>query len=142
MNFVMVLCFLLIVQYALTFIQMRYYRKNMDNIVSAYKGKEGYYFFSGMERRKFRPGAIAMLVVDNDYIIQECYVVNGFSILSKFKELGKYKGQHSGAVLDILDVSQVKSKGKSKRLPAINIALSKAAENALLSISKKKISLV
>jgi DNA-binding transcriptional regulator of glucitol operon len=110
----------------------------MDNIVSAYKGKEGYYFFSGMERRKFRPGAIAMLVVDNDYIIQECYVVNGFSVLSKFKELGKYKGQHSGAVLDFLDVSQVKSKGKSKRLPAINIALSKAAENALLSISKKK----
>lgn len=140
MKFVMILCFLLIVQYALTFIQMRYYRKSMDNIVRAYKGKEGYYFFSGMERRKFRPGAIAMLVVDDNYIIQECYVVNGFSVLSKFKELNTYKGQHTGAVLDILGNSN--NKEKSKRLPAINMALSKASENALLSISKKNISLV
>ncbi|MFS0907038.1 transcriptional regulator GutM [Priestia aryabhattai] len=142
MKFVMILCFLLIVQYALTFIQMRYYRKSMDNIVRAYKGKEGYYFFSGMERRKFRPGAIAMLVVDNNYIIQECYVVNGFSVLSKFKELSTYKGQHTGAVLDILENSKINNKRKSKRLPAINMALSKASENALLSLSKKNISLV
>ena len=140
MKFVMILCFLLIVQYALTFIQMRYYRKSMDNIVRAYKGKEGYYFFSGMERIKFRPGAIAMLVVDDNYIIQECYAVNGFSVLSKFKELSTYKGQHTGAVLDTLENSN--NKGKSKRLPAINMALSKASENALLSISKKNISLV
>ena len=70
MKFVMILCFLLIVQYALTFIQMRYYRKSMDNIVRAYKGKEGYYFFSGMERRKFRPWAISFLVLDDNYIIQ------------------------------------------------------------------------
>jgi DNA-binding transcriptional regulator of glucitol operon len=141
MKFIILLCFLLIVQYALTFIQMRYYRKSMDEIVRAYKGKEGYYFFSGMERRKFRPGAIAMLVVDNNYIIQECYVVNGFSVLSKFKELGKYKGQHTGAVLDTLGNSQMNNKRKSKRLPAVNIALSKASENALLSISQKSISL-
>lgn len=111
MNLVILLCFLLIVQYGFTFIQMKYYRKSMDKIVRAYKGKEGYYFSSGMERRKLRPGAIAMIVVDKDYIVQECYVVNGFSVLSKFKELRKYKGQHAGAILDTLgDPKQIKVK--------------------------------
>jgi len=83
-----------------------------------------------------------MLVVDSNYIIQECYVVNGFSVLSKFKEVGKYKGQHTGNVLDTLGSSQVNNKVKPKRLPAMNVALSKAAENALVSISKKNISLI
>ena len=121
---------------------MRYYRKSMDEVVRAYKGKKGYYFFSGMERRKFRPGAIGMLVVDSNYIIQECYVVNGFSVLSKFKEVGKYKGQHAGVILDVVKNNKVSNKKKSKQLPAINVALSKAAENALVSISKKNISLI
>ena len=142
MKFIILLCLLLIVQYALTFIQMRYYRKSMDEVVRAYKEKKGYYFFSGMERRKFRPGAIAMLVVDSNYIIQECYVVNGFSVLSKFKEVGKYKGKHAGVILDVVKNNKVSNKKKSKQLPAINVALSKAAENALVSISKKNISLI
>ncbi|MED3893723.1 MULTISPECIES: transcriptional regulator GutM [Priestia] len=142
MNLVILLCFLLIVQYGFTFIQMKYYRKSMDKIVRAYKGKEGYYFSSGMERRKLRPGAIAMIVVDKDYIVQECYVVNGFSVLSKFKELRKYKGQHAGAILDTLGGPQTNKSEKFKRFPAIHIALTKAAENALLSISKKNISMI
>jgi DNA-binding transcriptional regulator of glucitol operon len=114
----------------------------MDRVVSAYKSKEGYYLFSGMEKRKFLPGAVAMLVVDNNYVIQECYVVNGFSVLSKFKEMSKYKGQHAGAVLSVLGEIKINKKGNYKRLPAINKALSKAAENALLSISKKNISML
>ncbi|MBD1380416.1 transcriptional regulator GutM [Metabacillus arenae] len=142
MEFVMILCFLLITQYVLTFIQVRYYRKSMDRVVSTYRGKEGYYLFSGMEKRKFRPGAIAMLVVDKNYLIQECYVVNGISVLSKFKEMSKYKGQHAGAVLDALGEFKINKKGNYRRLPAINKALSKAAENALLSISKKNISML
>ncbi len=139
MKIAIILCCLLVIQYALTFIQVRYYRKSMDKIVSRYTQKEGYYLFSGMERRQFRPGAIAMLVVDNQYIIQECHVVNGFSVLSKFKELEKYKGQHVGAVLDSV---QENSGEKRKKMPAISSALAKAAENALLSISKKNISMV
>jgi DNA-binding transcriptional regulator of glucitol operon len=142
MKIAIILCCLLVVQYALTFIQVRYYRKSMDKIVSRYSQKEGYYLFSGMERRQFRPGAIAMLVVDSQYIIQECYVVNGFSVLSKFKELEKYKGQHVGTVLDSVQENSVDKKRKRKKIPAISSALAKAAEHALLSISKKNISMV
>jgi DNA-binding transcriptional regulator of glucitol operon len=112
----------------------------MNGIVSTYRGKEGYYLFSGTERRKFRPGAIAMIVVDSNYIIQECHVVNGFSVLSKFKEMSKYKGQHIGTVLD--ELQEFKTNRNYSRLPAINTALSKAAENALLSISTKNISML
>ncbi|RAS80771.1 transcriptional regulator GutM [Priestia endophytica] len=140
MKLVMILCFLLVVQYVFTFIQVRYYRKSINDVVSTYRGEKGYYLFSGTERRKFRPGAIAMIVVDNNYIIQECHVVNGFSVLSKFKEVSKYKGQHIGNVLD--DLQEFKTNRNYRRLPAINTALSKAAENALLSISTKNISML
>lgn len=141
MKLAIILCALLIVQYALTFIQVKFYRKSMDKIVSRYRQKEGFYFFSGMERRQFRPGAIAMLIVDHNYIIKECYVVNGFSVLSRFKEVGKYKGQHVGVVIDDVQEQHVNKNGKRKQ-SAISTALSQAAENALLSISKKNISMV
>jgi len=114
----------------------------MDKIISRYKQKEGYYLFSGMERRQFRPGAIAMIVVNNEYTIQECYIVNGFSVLSKFKELEMYKGQHVGAVLDSVQVENGNKKRKRKQMSAISAALAKATESALLSISKKNISMV
>lgn len=142
MEIVIILCGLLIVQHVLTFIQVRYYRKNMDKIVKKYTRKKGYYLFSGMERKQFRPGAIVMLVVDSNYIVQECYAVNGFSILSKFKEIGEYKGQHVGAVINEVQEQNISKKGKRKQLPALGAALTKAAENALLSISKKNISTV
>ncbi|MGM0878791.1 MAG: transcriptional regulator GutM [Bacillota bacterium] len=142
MKIAILLCCLLVIQYVLTFIQVRYYNKSMDKIVSRYRQKEGYHLFSGMERRQFRPGAIVMLVVNNHYIIQECYVVNGFSVLSKFKEVKTYKGQHVGSVLDSVQDHNVTKKRKRKQMPAISSALSKAAENALLSISKKNISMV
>ncbi|MFD2214740.1 transcriptional regulator GutM [Metabacillus endolithicus] len=142
MKIAIILCCLLVIQYVLTFIQVRYYRKSMDKIISRYKQKEGYYLFSGMERRQFRPGAIAMIVVNNEYTIQECYIVNGFSVLSKFKELEMYKGQHVGAVLDSVQVENGNKKRKRKQMSAISAALAKATESALLSISKKNISMV
>ncbi|MFB0635495.1 transcriptional regulator GutM [Bacillus rugosus] len=142
MKFVFILCCLLVVQYVFTFIQVRYYRKSMSEIVSTYRERKGYYLFSGTERRMFRPGAIAMIVVDRNYIIQECHVVNGFSVLSKFKEISKYKEQHIGTVLADLQECNTNQKGYYRRLPAINTALSKAAEKALLSISTKNISML
>ncbi|MCM3728175.1 transcriptional regulator GutM [Neobacillus cucumis] len=138
MKITIILCSLLIVQYALTFIQVRSYRKSMEKIVSRYKETEGYYLFSSMEKRKFRPGAIAMIIVNNSYMIQECYVVNGFSVLSKFKEVVKYKGKHVGTLLSEVQENQLKT-GKRHKVPAVSAALSKAAENALLSIAKKNI---
>jgi len=141
MKITIILCSLLIVQYALTFIQVRSYRKSMEKIVSRYKETEGYYLFSSMEKRKFRPGAIAMIIVNSSYMIQECYVVNGFSVLSKFKEVVKYKGKHVGTLLSEVQEDQLKI-GKRHKVPAVSAALSKAAENALLSIAKKNITTI
>lgn len=139
MQLAIILCAILIVQYLLSFIQIKHYKRNIDKIVSDYKGEDGYFMFSGMERGKFKPGAIAILVVDRDYIIHECHMLNGMSVLTKFKPLDKYKGKHVGEIVsDVNDT--IPEKGKNK-LPAYSKALLKASENALLSISKNKISM-
>ncbi|WP_221568397.1 transcriptional regulator GutM [Alkalihalobacillus sp. TS-13] len=139
MNFAIIMCAILVSHFALSLFQIHYYRKSVDKIVSGYKKKEGYHLFSGMERRKFRPGAIAVLIVDEKYIVQECQILGGISVLSKFKEIKKYKGIHVGKLLDNVHKDNIPS-GKAKKASAINQALSRASENALLSISKKKIS--
>jgi DNA-binding transcriptional regulator of glucitol operon len=134
-----ILCAILIVQYVLSLIQIRYYKKNIDKIVGDYKGEDGYFMFSGMERGKFRPGAIAVLVVDQDYIVHECHMLKGSSVFTKFKPLELYKGQHVGEILN--DVNYNTSIKGNKQIPAFKKALLKAGENALLSISKSKISM-
>jgi DNA-binding transcriptional regulator of glucitol operon len=105
----------------------------MSKIVSRYKGKKGYYLFSETERRKLRPGAMVMLVADEHYIIQECCFASGLTVLSKFKGIDEYKGLHLGVVLDELH----EQKGNKKKIDSLTMALSKTAENALISISKK-----
>jgi len=97
--------------------------------------------FSGMERGKFKPGAIAVLIVDQDYVVHECHLMKGISILSKFNEVSKYKGVHLGELLlDINEeISQIKNK---KKMPTFAKALQQAAENAMLTISKNKVSTV
>lgn len=139
MKLAIILCAILIVQYLLSFIQIKHYKKNIDRIVSGYNGEEGYFMFSGMERGKFKPGAIAILVVDQDYIIHECHMLRGMSVLTKFKALEKYKGKHVGEILNDVNES-IPVKGKKKH-PAYSKALLQAGENALLSISKNKISI-
>lgn len=139
MQLAIILCAVLIVQYLLSFVQIKHYKKNIDKIVSGYKGEEGYFMFSGMERGKFKPGAIAILVVDQDYIIHECHMLQGMSVLTKFKALEKFKGKHVGEILNDVNES-LPAKGK-KKLPAYRKALLQAGENALLSISKNKISM-
>jgi DNA-binding transcriptional regulator of glucitol operon len=139
MQLAIILCAVLIVQYLLSFIQIKHYKKNINKIVSDYKGEDGYFMFSGMERSQFKPGAIAILVVDRDYIIHECHMLKGMSVLTKFKSLENYKGKHVGEILNDVNES-IPVQGK-KKLPAYSKALLKAGENALLTISKNKISM-
>ena len=139
MQLAFILCTILIVQYLLSFFQIKQYKKNIDKIVSVYKGDDGYFMFSGMERGKFKPGAIAILVVDSNYIIHECHMLKGMSVLTKFKPLDNYKGKHVGEIAsDVNDM--IPEKGKNK-LPAYRKALLQASENALLTISKNKVSM-
>ncbi|SES79582.1 Glucitol operon activator protein (GutM) [Salinibacillus kushneri] len=138
MGLVLIACGLLITQYALTFIQVRHYKNSMEAMIGKYKGTKGIHLFSGKAQRKLGAGSIAMIVVDENYIIKECQAVHGVSILSTFKEIKQYKGSHVGELLDSLHASiQATGKYKRKRVPALSVALHQAAENALISISKK-----
>ncbi|OCA87790.1 transcriptional regulator [Bacillus sp. FJAT-27225] len=139
MKLAIILCAVLVVQYLLSFIQIQHYKKNINKIVSDYRGEDGFFMFSGMERGKFRPGAIAVLVVDKEYIVHECHLLNGMSVLTKFKAIEKYKGQHVGEILSDINEDHA-AKGRNK-VPAFQKALLKAGENALLAISKNKVSM-
>ncbi|MFK9091815.1 transcriptional regulator GutM [Bacillus salipaludis] len=139
MQLAIILCAILVVQYALSLIQIRSYKKNIDKIVRDYKGEDGYFMFSGMQRGKFRPGAIAVLIVDQDYIVHECHMLKGMSVFTKFKPIVSYNGQHVGEIVS--DVSDSTVKNKKNKIPAFKKALLQAGENALLTISKSKISM-
>lgn len=56
--------------------------------------------YSGMNRRKFSSGAMAMIVVNKDYVIEDCYILKGISVFSKFKKYEKYIGHHVAKILD------------------------------------------
>lgn len=139
MQLILIACGTLVMNYILTFFQVRSYKKSMETMIKKYKGKQGYYLFSGQSRRKLGAGSIAMLVVDENYMVMECQVMKGITVLSTFKEIEKYKGLHVGSMLDSLHESakQVKKSKKKQKMPAISDALNTAAESALLSISRK-----
>lgn len=139
MKIAIIACAILVVQYVFSFIQIRYYRRSIDKIVSGYKGNDGYYMFSGMQRKRFSRGAIAILVVDKEYIVHECHMLKGVSILSKFKEIKEYKSKHVGVLLN--DANDLLQKENGKKISAWGKALFTASENALVSISKKNISI-
>jgi len=139
MQLAFILCLILIVQYLLSLYQIKQYKIKIDKIVSGYKGEDGYFMFSGMTGGKLKHGAIAVLVVDSNYIIHECHLLKGMSVLTKFKPIEKYKGRHVGEIVSSIN-DEIPIKGKSK-LPSNSKALLQASENALLTIAKKKVSL-
>ncbi|MFP7494505.1 transcriptional regulator GutM [Terribacillus saccharophilus] len=133
MKLVLIACCLLLVQSALTAIQVHYYQRSMKRLVGKYKGEEGFHLFSGQARRRIGPGSIVLLVVDESYMIRECQVMRGMSILSTFKEMKQYEGKHLGELLD-----ELHSPVKKRKPPALQTALQTAGEQALMSISKTK----
>ncbi|MED0651798.1 transcriptional regulator GutM [Aeribacillus composti] len=141
MKLAIILTMILLVQYVATIIQVRHYKKYVDKIVSRYKGKEGYFLYTGMNRRKFSSGAMAMIVVNKDYVIEDCYILKGISVFSKFKKYEKYIGHHVAKILDDHHEFTENAAGKKRQIPSFLAALSMAAENAIVSISKKKLSI-
>lgn len=124
------------INYIFTFIQIRYYRKSMDKLITKYRGKEGFYLYSGQYRKTFKAGSIAILIVDQDYIIQECQVMKGFTILAHFKEMDELKGQHVRTVLENIQEKYGKVITKKTKIPAMSAALKQATESALSNYLK------
>ncbi|WP_419893310.1 transcriptional regulator GutM [Oceanobacillus kimchii] len=142
MNLVIIACTILVLNYLLTFVQIKRYRKSTDELINQYKGNSNYYLFSGQTRKMLRSGSIVLIIVDCNYIIKECRVMSGISILSNFKTIEKYVGKHAGEVLSTLHEQYKSKQAKKKQLPANVDALMTAAERALLTISKKNTSTV
>lgn len=136
MELVLIACVILVLNYSLTFVQLKYYRKAMNELIRRYKGNDSYFLCSGQSRKKFGAGSMTMLIVDEDYIIRECQVMKGISILSNFKKDNRYNGHHIGELLE--EIQGTYGNLKKNKMPSKYSSMKKAAENALLTISKKK----
>src|SRR5699024_12271111 len=115
MELVLIAYAILVLNYVLTFIQIKYYRKAMNDLIRKYKGNDDYFLCSGQSRKKFRAGSMAMLIVDKDYIVRECQVMKGISILSNFKKTDRYNGHHIGEVLE--EIQEIYGCLKEIRVP-------------------------
>lgn len=137
MELVLIACVILVLNYVLTLIQVKYYRQSMNKLISKYEGKADYFLCSGQSRRKLGPGSIAMLIVDKNYIIQECQIMKGMTVLSKFKEIEQYKGMHIGELMEDIRMEYGHEKIKRNKIPALKSALNEAAEKSILIVSKQ-----
>lgn len=137
MQLVFIACAILVINYVLTLLQVKYYRQSMNKLINKYQGKDDYFLCSGQSRRRIGAGSIAMLIVDKDYTIKECQIMKGISVLSSFKEINQYKGMHIGELLENIQMEYGIEKVKKNKIPAMKSALNEAAEKAVLLISKK-----
>lgn len=138
MELIVIVSIIVAVNYFFTFFQIRYYRKSMDKLINKYRGKEGYYLFSGQYRKMFKSGSIAILIVNEDYVIQECQVMKGLTVLASFKEVKEFEGQHVRTVLENIQDKYGKVITKKTKIPAMSAALKQATENALVNFEKKQ----
>ena len=137
MDLIVIVAIIVAINYFFTFLQIRYYRKSMDKLINKYKGKEGYYLFSGQYRKMFKAGSIAILIVNEDYVIQECQVMKGLTVLASFREMKEFKGLHVRAVLENIQETYGKVITKKTKIPAMSAALKQATENALTTYNTK-----
>ncbi|QIQ20700.1 transcriptional regulator GutM [Zophobihabitans entericus] len=99
MNLVLIACTIFVAQSVLSFMQVRYYQKHMHKIAQQYTGKSGHHLYSSMERKRFGSSAIALLVINDDKVIQECQIMQGKSIFAKFRDLPNFKNQNLSQML-------------------------------------------
>lgn len=127
-----------ILQFALTWFQIRHYRVKMKELFQQYKNSEGYYLFSGVSRKALGSGAIVLLVINYHGIIENAQVLAGMSVFAKFKVAPEYIGKQ---VDHVLRESKIKLEGKNKlssKSQSVAKASQMATENALRSLSIKK----
>lgn len=122
-----------VLQYALTWLQIRHYRNQMRQMVTEYDNTQGYSLFSGVARKAAGSGAIVLLVVDRQLRVRECRVLSGVSVFAKFKPETRYNGKRVGEVIAAADEILAKKRKVSSREQSLARALKMAAENAVRS---------
>lgn len=106
MNIVVIACVILALQSILSFMQIRYYHRCMYKITQQYSNSKNYYLYSSMERKRFGSSAIVVIVVDQNYVIKECQILQGKSIFARFKALPQFYGQSLSQILTQFEKEQ------------------------------------
>lgn len=127
-----------LLQYGLTFIQIHHYRAMMRKLLDDYRDKQNFYLFSGVSRKPFSAGGIVAMVVNQEYEVEKCYVLSGYTVFSRFKPYQTYDGKHIGHVLADAHERIEGNKQQFMGNKSLAKAFMMAAENAVRSISNKR----
>lgn len=90
-TFLMFLIGILIIQGFTGILHFKYYQKKVKKVAEQYS--EGY-LGVGMTKKMFRVGKVAIVVTDKNGIIQECNILSGLTIVSRFSKYKEYLGEH------------------------------------------------
>lgn len=126
MGIIFIASAILILQSLLGYMQVRYYQHFMRNITNKYVGMKHYHLYSTMERQFMRGSAIALIVVDGNANIQECYTLQGKSIFAKFKYQPQFLNQNLAQMRIVFQQEQ-----ENRKLFLWEKALMKSANNAI-----------
>ncbi len=124
-----------LLQFILTWFQIRHYRVMMRKLVAQYQSSDGFYLFSGVSRKALGSGAIVLIVVDQQMRIQNCQVLAGVSVFAKFELHPDYLGVQVNEVMRIAKMTLEQKRRLSSKKQSIARAFQMAAENATRSLT-------
>ncbi|MEB7847972.1 transcriptional regulator GutM [Staphylococcus equorum] len=94
-GFIIVLIGAVLLQAVTNYFHGRYYQRKIKTLTPRYS--EGY-LGVGIIKKALRPGKIAILVTKKDGTIQECNILTGAIVLSRFHNYKEYEGECIDAI--------------------------------------------
>lgn len=95
LHFVIILIAIVLVQSFTSMFHIKYYQKKIRTTASKYsKGFLGV----GMTKKFFKIGKMAIVVTDADGYIQECNILSGLVVFSRFHNYKDYVGEHIDSI--------------------------------------------
>lgn len=122
-----------LLQFALTFLQIRHYRTAMRGLVNQYRNADGFYLFSGVARKALGSGAIALVVVNENVVIENCQILSGITVFAKFTGASEYVGMPIDQAIKLSDLTLQKKSHLPSKKQSIARAIKMACENAMRS---------
>ncbi|WP_152657849.1 transcriptional regulator GutM [Oceanobacillus sp. CFH 90083] len=89
--FLILLIVVLMIQAFTGMIHVKYYQNKIKKLTQKYS--EGY-LGVGMTKKMFRVGKVAIVVTNKEGIIQECNILSGLTVLSRFAKYKEYVGEN------------------------------------------------
>lgn len=122
--FLSVLVIVLVLQGFTGILHVKYYQKKVKKIAEQYSNG---YLGVGMTKKMFRVGKVAIVVANKEGIIQECNILSGLTVLSRFAKYKEYVGEdikliewekkkHKSAVQDAVKRIEEQMNRKTKKV--------------------------